>query len=166
MGNDAWEGKKISFVQTIFWHLKVQAARENFILTVEKCLWSKNRGKILCRMPESRQGLSPQQLQQWQESSSTWVKLENRFLAAFVWLCDECLFKGSLKNMTLKSFKHTTVFLFFPKPFNLAWGFVSCGGHSFRYPSQTLFGLGVSSETCYLHSLSEVYLIRSNKVNM
>ena len=106
--------KKISFGQTIFWHLKVQAARENFILTVEKCLWSKNRGKILCRMPESRQGLSPQQLQQWQESSSTWVKLENRFLAAFVWLCDECLFKGSLKNMTLKSFKPRLFFSFFP----------------------------------------------------
>lgn len=61
-------------------------------------------------MLESRQGLSPQQLQQWQESSSTWVKLENRLLAAFVWLCNECLFKGSLKNMTLKSFKHATFF--------------------------------------------------------
>ena len=123
MGNDEWEVQKISFVQTIFWHLKVQAARESFILIVEKCLWFNYRGKILCRMPESRQGLSPQQLQQWQESSSTWVKLETRFLAAFVWLCDECLFKGSLKHMTLKSFKHTTVFSLFSQTFQPCLGF-------------------------------------------
>lgn len=73
--------------------------------------------------------------------------------------------KGAWNTWPWSHLNTRLCFSLFPKSFNLAWGFVSCGGHSFMYPSQTLFGLGVSSETCYLHSLSEVYLIWSNKVN-